>query len=426
MPLRLLHFADLHLGVETHGTFRPELGHSSRVQDFLDSFDQIIEAALAEPVDAVLFAGDAFKNADPSPTLQRHFASRIQRLLAAGIPIVLLVGNHDRPRTLTRSTPMDIYAALRLPGVRVANAIELITLETRSGPLQVVTLPWIPASALSVKDDLRNASPAELERQFKEMIGRAVRGCLDRLDPAAPAVFLGHLSMEGGHFGFERNASLGTDPLFALDELGLDRAPLDYVALGHLHSHQVLHHRPPVVYAGSVERIDFGEEHEEKGFVLVTIEDGSHPRRTDWEFRPLRTRPMRSLRFTLASEVPMDELRRVLERRAADLANAIVRLSLHVPSERTSAIRVNEVRRWLLELGAAYVAGIVLETERSSRARVNLSRDARHDPVALLEQWVRLQQLPDDFARAVVAHGRELIARADGGETPGNREPGQR
>ncbi|MFN3337669.1 MAG: exonuclease SbcCD subunit D, partial [Thermomicrobium sp.] len=105
MTVRLLHFADLHLGVETHGQFRPELGYSSRVQDFLDAFDQVIETAITERVDAVLFAGDAFKNAEPSPTLQRHFAARIQRLLAAAIPTVLLVGNHDRPRSPARSTP---------------------------------------------------------------------------------------------------------------------------------------------------------------------------------------------------------------------------------------------------------------------------------------------------------------------------------
>ncbi|MBO9404233.1 MAG: exonuclease subunit SbcD, partial [Thermomicrobium sp.] len=141
--LRLIHFADLHLGVETHGQFRPDLGHSSRIQDFLDAFDQIIDAAIEERFDAVLFAGDAFKHAEPSPTLQRRFAERIQRLLAAGIPIVLLVGNHDRPRSVVRSTPIDIYAALRLPGVIVANRPERFTIATPSGPLQVVALPWI-------------------------------------------------------------------------------------------------------------------------------------------------------------------------------------------------------------------------------------------------------------------------------------------
>ncbi|MCS7051872.1 MAG: exonuclease SbcCD subunit D, partial [Thermomicrobium sp.] len=282
MPVRLLHFADLHLGVETHGQFRPDLGHSSRIQDFLDALDQVIEAAIAEPVDAVLFAGDAFKHADPSPTLQRYFATRIQRLLAAAIPTVLLVGNHDRPRSPLRSTPMDIYAALQLPGVVVANQPTLHTIQTRSGPLQIVALPWMPMRQLLADDEFRSMPPHELERSFRRLVSAFVQDHFARLDPAYPAVFLAHLSLEGGRFGSEQSVVLGSDPVFAFDELGLDSAPLDYVALGHLHSHQVLHHQPPVIYAGSVERIDFGEEREEKGYVLVSIAPGPYRRAVTW------------------------------------------------------------------------------------------------------------------------------------------------
>jgi len=418
VALRLLHFADLHLGIETHGTFRPELGYSTRVQDFLAAFDQVIEAALAEQVDVVLFAGDAFKNADPSPTLQRLFASRIQRLLAADIPTVLLVGNHDRPRSLARSTPMDIYEALQLPGVSVVSRPACLTVKTRSGPLQVVALPWFPMTAFLVDEQLRQAPATELERTFRELVSRTVREHLASLDPSHPAVFLGHLTLEGGEFGAERSVLLGNDPVFALDELGLLDAPIDYVALGHLHKHQVLHDRPLVIYAGSVERIDFSEEREEKGFVLVTIEPGEHPRQVNWSFRPVRTRAMRTLRFDLTTETPMDELQHALERRTAELQDAIVRLFLRVPPERASALRPNDVRRWLLELGAAHVAGILVEAERLSRPRVDVSQETRHDPVSLLERWVSLRALPDEFARAVVARGRQLIERAETGEPP--------
>ena len=72
--LRLVHFADLHLGIELHGSPDPATGLSTRVQDFLRVFDAVIDYAVSERVDAVLFAGDAFKNRDPNPTLQRAFA----------------------------------------------------------------------------------------------------------------------------------------------------------------------------------------------------------------------------------------------------------------------------------------------------------------------------------------------------------------
>ena len=82
--MRLLHFADLHIGVETYGRPLPERGWSSRMQDFLDAFDHLVAYALAEGVDAVIFAGDAYKAREPTQTHQREFARRIRRVSDAG------------------------------------------------------------------------------------------------------------------------------------------------------------------------------------------------------------------------------------------------------------------------------------------------------------------------------------------------------
>jgi len=74
--IKLVHFADLHLGVENYGRLDPTTGLSSRLTDFLRAFDQVVDYALdeANDVDLVVFAGDAFKTRDPSPTYQRAFA----------------------------------------------------------------------------------------------------------------------------------------------------------------------------------------------------------------------------------------------------------------------------------------------------------------------------------------------------------------
>ena len=66
----------------------------------------------------------------------------------------------------------------------------------------------------------------------------------------------------------------------------------DYVAMGHIHRHQNLTHEregaPPVVYSGSLERIDFGEEGEAKGFCWVELRRG----RADWRFVPVAARKL--------------------------------------------------------------------------------------------------------------------------------------
>ena len=104
------HFSDLHIGVENYGRIDPETGLSTRLGDFLDSLDQVVDFALNDGVDLVLLAGDAYKARDPTQTHQREFAKRLNRLSQSGIPTFLLVGNHDLPAVSSRATALDIFS----------------------------------------------------------------------------------------------------------------------------------------------------------------------------------------------------------------------------------------------------------------------------------------------------------------------------
>ncbi|MFZ4816846.1 MAG: metallophosphoesterase family protein, partial [Phototrophicaceae bacterium] len=113
-PIRVLHFADTHIGMENYGKTDPETGLSSRLRDFLRRMDEMIEHTRTHGVDLVIFAGDAFKTRTPSPTYQREFAHRIIEL--AGLaPVVMLVGNHDVPPNYLRASSIEIYDTLRVP-----------------------------------------------------------------------------------------------------------------------------------------------------------------------------------------------------------------------------------------------------------------------------------------------------------------------
>ena len=112
--MKILHFADLHLGVENYGHIDPTTGLSSRFHDFLSALDQIVDYALENKVDLVLFCGDAYKSREPSQTQQREFARRINRLSSNGIPIFLLVGNHDLPNAISKATTTEIFDTLAI------------------------------------------------------------------------------------------------------------------------------------------------------------------------------------------------------------------------------------------------------------------------------------------------------------------------
>ena len=109
LTMKILHFADLHLGVESYGRIDPTTGLSSRFLDFLYVLDQVVDYALENKVDLVLFCGDAYKTREPTQTQQREFAKRVSRLSSNNIPIFLLIGNHDLPNAIGRATTTEIF-----------------------------------------------------------------------------------------------------------------------------------------------------------------------------------------------------------------------------------------------------------------------------------------------------------------------------
>src|SRR5512143_2980615 len=75
--MKLLHFADAHIDMANYGKHDPETGLPLRVLDFLKALDAIVDAAIAEKVDMVIFAGDAYKDRSPAPTFHREWGKRI-------------------------------------------------------------------------------------------------------------------------------------------------------------------------------------------------------------------------------------------------------------------------------------------------------------------------------------------------------------
>lgn len=408
--MKLLHFSDLHLGVDNYGSVDPVTGLSTRVNDFLGVLDIIVGNAIEERYDAVLFSGDAFKNRDPSPTLQRELARRVVRLARADIPMVILVGNHDLPNVMSRATPVEIYQVLSIPGVHVSRAIELIDVDTKAGKLQIATLPWVTRSLLLSLDHYREMPDIDLDRMIQTMVSEGIQQLRERLDPAHPAILMAHVSLQGATVGHEQSIMLGRDVTVGLDDI--HARGFDYVALGHIHKHQQVGNVPPAVYAGSPERIDFGEEHEAKGYVSVEIATSTAgERKADWKFVELPARPFRTLRIDAPGDDPMLSVRRDIARAAGDIAGAIVRAQVEVDPGRERSINGQEVRRLLVDAGASFVAHVMIQSDRTNRDRDQISDEAARDSVKMLERWTELRKYDPKLRDRVLERGKELIDR---------------
>jgi len=344
VSLKVIHFADVHLGIENYGQLDPQTGLSTRLTDFLRSMDAIVDTALDEAADLVVFCGDAYKTRDPSPTYQREFARRIRRLSHAGVPTVLVAGNHDVPNAVGRAHTMEIYRTLEVEHIYVARSPGVLDIETPHGAVQVGVLPWIVRSNLLSRDDYKNRSLDEVNRLLLErieMILTGEDGLVSRLRDDVPHILVVHGTVQGATYGSERTVMLGQDVVLPLQLL--KHPSWDYVALGHIHQHQAIEpeRTPPVVYSGSIERIDFGEEKEDKGFVVAELERGS----CSWAFRKLDVRPFLTVRVTADGDDPTGQILAALER--APLEDAVVRLIVRTTADRDVLIRENEVRRAL-------------------------------------------------------------------------------
>ncbi|MFN8525377.1 MAG: exonuclease SbcCD subunit D [Chloroflexota bacterium] len=403
--IKLLHIADIHIGMENYGRIDPATGSSTRLKDFLDTLDEAVDRAIAEPVDAVVVAGDIYKSRDPSPTHQREFARRVLKLSRAGIQVVIVAGNHDIPLAEGRATSVDIFSVLDLPNVTVTRRLDTHRVETRGGPLQIVALPWLTRGVFLKREDYRNISIEELLHKMGEMADARLTDLCSQLDPSVPAVLVGHAHVHGARVGAERMLTLGSDPVFNLTML--DRPNIDYVALGHIHKHQPLHTgSTPVVYSGSINRVDFSEEREDKGFVLVEVQRGS----ANWEFVPVKARPFITIRAEPETDNPTGEVLKAIEKRATDVPESVIRLQLVGPRSRLQTVDEREVRRALAE--AEFV--VPFQREYTDTARVPLLGNTveGRTPLQLLETFLeRKGELPADRRAALLAKANELMTR---------------
>jgi exonuclease SbcD len=329
--LTILHFADAHIDMANYGRHDPVSGLPMRVLDFLKSLDTIIDTAINEKVDLVIFAGDAYKDRNPAPTFQREWGRRVMRLSRAGIPTLLLVGNHDTSPALGRAHTLDPFSTLEVPNVLVLERPSFLRPADLWGlPLQVIALPWVSRSGLIASQELTSNDPEKVNQAIEERLVVIVHEMLDEADPSLPVVLTAHASVQGAVYGGERTVMLGGDLVLPGSVVRDPR--LDYVALGHIHKSQNLneHAHPPVIYPGSIERVDFGEAADDKFFVIAHVER-SH---TEVEWRKLtEIRPFidRHLRLKSQEDVTGQLLKALPH--APKLEDAIVRLVLEYPRD---------------------------------------------------------------------------------------------
>lgn len=421
--MRIIHFADLHIGVELYGRPLPGRAWSSRMQDFLDAFDSLVDFAIGEGVDAVIFAGDAYKAREPSQTHQREFARRVRRLSDAAIPTFLLVGNHDLPNAESRAHALEIFRTLAVPHVYVGDnqwfiehGYRPVVLPTRSGPLQVAFVPWPQVSQLLAEDErTAGMSIDQINKVVEEKLSALVEAQTQHIDPELPAVLVAHVSINDflvrDNPGSEQWMTVGTAPTVLKSSLHQEH--FDYIALGHHHNAMDLHMTTPCWYSGSMQPVDFGEGGRAKGFMVVDI-DPAKPRGgrvvTEPQLHEVQARRFLTIEVQPRDIDPTAEVCAAIA--AAETDDAIVRVQVKLTPEQAAQFRVSDARRALE--GAHYVASIrsIVPDEQRRLLPAHVQPDAA-SPIESLETYLKLKEVAEERRGRLIASARELVTEVE-------------
>jgi len=382
----------------SHGRLNPKTGLNTRLEDFMGSLSLCIDRAIASPVDLVLFGGDAFPDATPPPFVHEAFASQFRRLADAKIPTVLLVGNHDQHSQGNGGVSLSIYRTLAVPGFIVGDRLTTHRITTRNGDIQVITLPWLTRATLLTRPETEGLSLSGVNELLINRLEPVLEGEIRQLDTSVPTVLLAHLMADRASLGAERFLAVGKG--FTVPLSLLNRPQFEYVALGHVHKHQNLNpsNDPPIVYPGSIDRVDFSEEKEDKGYVLIEVAKGE----VKWEFCPLPVRTFCSIEVDVSeAENPQKELLKALKKH--DIQEAVIRLVYKIRSEQLELINTNQLDE-ALKTAHSYSIRAELISQLTRPRLPELGVGNQLDPMEALKAYIDnkedLRDIVDDMLEA--------------------------
>jgi len=291
--MRVLFVSDTHLGFDTPA--RPRVVRRRRGDDFVRNFDRALEVARAGDVDVVVHGGDLLYRSRVPAWLAEAALAPLKRLGSSGVPVLLVPGNHERARM-----PYPLLALH--DGLHVFDRPGSVVLEARGVRVAFIGFPYTWG----------------IRRRFRDVLSAATHNT----PQADVRVLCLHQRIEGATCGPGNFTFRGGDDVIRAADLPLDVA---VTLSGHIHRHQVLRpaRRPPVIYAGSIERTSFAEASETKGFVVLELTRSGLGR---FEFRPLPARPMMIRTLSFGDVDGMEAYARVREAIDSTPGDGVVQL----------------------------------------------------------------------------------------------------
>lgn len=396
--------ADLHIGVDNVGGLNKD-GAPARVDDFFAALDKAIDYATEDKVDLFVIAGDLTKGRNPPMRIVARIVEAINYLMEEGISVLAVRGNHDGDGRKGWPSLPEVLRTMGVASFEDPHRHD-IWLPKKQRTLRTIGVPW-PSFRHLVGDhpelnyeELTRAADAALRAKIIELAAEGRR--------EGPTLFVGHLSVAGADRASDQWMTLGWEPALTVEDFP---EVFDLVILGHYHRGCRFPGKRPIIYCGSLNTIDFGEEGQDKMFWAFELGPDGHA-----ELEPVKVndRGFHTYSITVGSSDLLDGAvtpgLRDLLRNSGPFDGQVVRMRVDaLDSEAGARIDRMAIERWFREHGAWWIHSIEVTTPEQSQRRTDGDGLAMMAPEELLDRYLRDSGMSESVRQVMVDEGRKIM-----------------
>jgi len=371
---------------------------NSRLIDFINTFDKIIDEFADRKVELVILTGDTFDKKSPQPQEINILSKSFMRAVNKNMKILLLVGNHDQQR-VSSTTSVDMFNSLSLEKIKAFPEFSVYTTQDESGQdINIVMCPYTDKNSFGVP----------MPEQAIAMIKQKVEEISSSLKGKKICV---------AHYMLGKTVTGQTSEMFSLNELivPLDVfSGFDLVVAGHVHSHEILQKDPPIIYMGSMDRLSFGEMRHEKKSLVYDTGPGTY------EFISNKVRDMFEIDLDYSGkEYKVGINEKIISdieeyAKTNNLEGAIVKVLIKVGENDSYHINNERLKEFVLAQRVNHLVPIQISTV-STRTLRNKDIDENSDSRAAMEKFIdSLQTETNGIKEKLKKVAREIIESVEG------------
>lgn len=272
---------DWHVDDTANSTgINPATGINRAWESHLGVGANCVAEAINRDVKAFVVSGDNFANGRPHQEAVLRLADTLRPLVKAGIPLVLLGGNHELLQVpLSHRTATEVLGGLLTHDGEVHVVERESRLVNLSTGLQVAAMPWLSKTHILNEMGAGDLGPIEGDRKVAQFAIDELMKMTDKADHSAPLIFAAHATVddvridslaEGARRGSEVDmAHVFSEPI--ISRAGIEDSPVSYAALSHIHARQRIGTK--CFYSGSPDRMTMTDADDPKSMNFVTISD---------------------------------------------------------------------------------------------------------------------------------------------------------